>query len=93
MSFKPAYFAPKHVGEVERRAINWTDALPAGDSITGSTWSVTPAGLTLSGASLAGAVASVQVAAGISGTTHMVQNTVTTAQGFTLIEIVPLSVF
>jgi hypothetical protein len=93
MTVKPAYFLPKHTGEVERRAIDWTSALPAGDSITASAWSVTPAGLTLSGQALAGAVASIQVAAGISGTTHQVQNTVTTAQGFTLIEIVPLSVF
>lgn len=93
MSVTPHYFGPKHVAEVERRAIDWTAALAEGDAISGSAWSVEPAGLTLSAPALAGALASVLVAGGTSGTTHMVRNTVTTVLGYTLVEVVPLSVF
>lgn len=93
MSVTPQYFAPKHAAEVERRAIDWTAALPEGDAISASAWSVEPAGLTLSAPAVAGALASVLVAGGISGSTHTVRNTVTTVLGFTLVEVVPLSVF
>lgn len=93
MSVAPSYFAPKHAAEVERRAIDWTAALPTGDSITTSTWSVDPAGMTLSSPALAGSLSSILVAGGISGKTHTLRNTVTTNLGFTLVEVVPLSVF
>lgn len=92
MSVTPQYFASKHPTEVERRAIDWTAALSPGDAISTSTWSAEPGGLTLSAPALAGALASVLVADGISGMTHIVRNTVTTVAGFTLVEVAPLSV-
>lgn len=93
MSVAPPYFPPKHVAEVERRAIDWTSAISAGDGISTSTWSVDPAGMTLSSPALAGSLTSILVASGISGKTHTIRNTVTTNLGFTLVEVVPLSVF
>jgi hypothetical protein len=92
MSVIPQNFPPKHPAEVERRAIDWTAALSPGDAISTSTWAVEPGGLTLSAPALAGALASVLVADGISGMTHIVRNTVTTVAGFTLVEVVPLAV-
>lgn len=92
MSVKPTFFPSKRPAEVERRAIDWRMALPADDSIASSAWSVSPAGLVLSGSVVVGTLVSVQISAGVSGARYQLQNTVITAQGFTLIEVVSLAV-
>lgn len=92
MSVFPANFAELRVGEVEARSIDWTRALNDGDSIATSSWASTPAGLTLSAATLVGAVAQTRVSGGAAGTAYTLRNAVTTTGGLTMVEAVPLNV-
>lgn len=90
MSLTPRNFASKRAAEVEDREIFWGGgALPAGDTIATSSWSVSPAGLTLSSPSFANTpqiLARVRIAAGTQGVDYLLTNTITTASGLTLIE-------
>jgi hypothetical protein len=92
MAVTPAFFASKHPDETELRAIDWSAALIAGDTISTSTWSVTPSGLTLASPLVEGNVARIRVSGGNAGSTYQIKNTVTTAQGLVLVEIVPMSI-
>lgn len=92
MSVSPSFFPPKRIAEVERRAIDWTAALPEGDAVASSAWSVEPSGLTLASSRISEAVTSILVSSGVVGITYNITNTITTAQGFTLVEVVTLTV-
>lgn len=92
MSTFPAKFGELRVGEVEVRSIDWTASLNTGDAIATSAWASTPAGLTLTAATLVGAVAQTRVTGGVAGTLYELRNTVTTTAGLTMAEPVPLYV-
>ncbi len=67
-------------------ACDWSAFLEDGsptDVIQASAWSITPAGPTLSGERLDGAVASVFVAGALAGRVYRLSNRVTTLQGRT----------
>ncbi len=62
--------------------IDWTSAIPTGDTISLSTWSVTPSGLTFPNSSINGAVTSVQVSGGTADVDYLVTNEITTNNGY-----------
>lgn len=88
MTTTPRHFAEKHPAEVEFRAIDWTDALPEGDTIASSAWSATPVGLVLTAPAIDGAITSTRIAGGTAGVAYSITNTVQTTQGLTLVETV-----
>ena len=92
MSVQPSSFPQKHPDEVELRAIDWAAALPRDDTIATSVWAVSPSGLTLSSPSVEGTIAKIRVSAGSNGVVYQIRNTITTTQGFTLVEVVPMTV-
>ena len=61
---------------------DWSRFLPAGDSITSSTWSTSPAGLSTSLPAIVGAsMTAVWVTGGSPGSTYTLTNNVVTAAG------------
>lgn len=68
----------------ERFGVNWIDRLGSGVTISSASWSATPSGLTLSGATNDDTSASTLVAGGIVGTTYLLTCRVSTSDGQTL---------
>jgi hypothetical protein len=64
-------------------AVDWTDWLPAGDSITGRTVAVESGDVVKASDNLAGAVVTAWISGGTVGTNASVRFRVTTAQGRT----------
>ncbi|WP_339862355.1 hypothetical protein [Paremcibacter congregatus] len=62
-------------------SIDFTDWLTAGDSVASVAWAIYPLGPTLSGQSLAAAVATVKISGGTLGGQYRVTASVTTANG------------
>jgi hypothetical protein len=71
----------KDPGGVIEHAVDWDAGYLAGRSITQSVWQVSPAGLTLAGASLAGGRALITLSAGAAGQLYRVSNRVTLSDG------------
>jgi hypothetical protein len=63
--------------------ILWQDWLKSGDQIATSTWTATPAGLTLSTPAHSINQATVWVSGGAAGAAYKLKNTITTSQGRT----------
>lgn len=70
----------KYSAEVSDYTITWSDRIPAGDTITASTWSG-DTGLTLSDPSFTDNTTTIWVAGGDASFLYRVVNTVTTTQG------------
>lgn len=70
----------KDPADIRPFEFDWQDEVPAGDTVTGSTWSATPSGLTLATASIPEArVTRVIISGGTAGSTYEITNTVDTA--------------
>jgi S-formylglutathione hydrolase FrmB len=77
----------KAPGEIEDFTLNWVTRGLGGDTITGSTWDVMPAGLavlTNPAPSYTTTTTTLWVSGGASGVVYTVTNTITTAGGRTL---------
>jgi hypothetical protein len=78
-----AVMEPKDPAGVEiPYSIDWTKAVPTGDTITGSTWSVSPSGLTQDATSIVGLVTTVALSGGTADTDYTVTNQITTNTGY-----------
>lgn len=62
-------------------AVDWSKHLGAGETITTSTWSISPSGLTQSQASSTNTVATLWLSSGTVGVEYRVTNHVVTNQG------------
>lgn len=71
----------KDPSDIIDHGIDWTEHLPADDTIATVAWSVEPAGLTPGAQALVGNVASVWLSGGTAGTTYRVTCRVTTTGG------------
>lgn len=63
--------------------VEWVDWLEDGETITSSTWSVSPSGLTLGEETFNGHATVVWTSGGSEGTTYALTNRVTTSDGRT----------
>lgn len=71
----------KDPGSVIEYAVDWDAGYLAGRSISQSTWSVLPAGLTLTDPRQAGGRTAITVAGGVAGAVYRISNRVTLADG------------
>lgn len=76
-------WSPKDPSEVMDYTINWTNLLVGAETISTSTWSVSPSGLTLGTESDATPNTSIWLSGGTAGTTYMVNCRITTSGGRT----------
>lgn len=81
---------PKLPAETLDYQVNWTARL-AGDTIVTSVWSI-PAGLTGSLQTSTTTTATTWLAGGTAGTTYSIENTITTAAGRIMREVIDISV-
>lgn len=77
------YMAPKDPQETADYAIDWAELLDDSETISTSSWAVSPTGPTLSGAGTSGTRAYVFVAGGTAGTEYVLTNTIITSGGRT----------
>lgn len=71
----------KDPGSMVEHVVDWDAGYLAGRNITASVWEVSPAGLTLSAARLAGGRAMITLGAGEAGRLYRVSNRVTLSDG------------
>lgn len=72
----------KDPADIRPFEFDWQDEVPSGDTVTGSTWAVTPNGLTLGATSIPEArITRVIISGGTDGAMYEVTNTVDTANG------------
>lgn len=80
-------YIAKDPGATLAYSIDWSDWLPAGDSIATSTWTQesvhTTANLTLSGGTTVTGVNTINIAGGAAGEIYTVRNTITTNESLT----------
>jgi hypothetical protein len=64
-------------------AIDWSDEISDGDSLSSATWTSTPTGLTLTPLAIQGDEAPVVISGGTDGTMYSLQCRYVTASGYT----------
>lgn len=83
----------KDPSDVLDYSLNWTEFLEDdADTITSSSWAVTPSGLTLGENQYASGITTVWVSGGTSRETYTITNTITTESGRTIERSVRLPV-
>jgi hypothetical protein len=79
----PANFS-KDPGDILDYAFNWTSWLGASETISSSTWTATPTGITIGSNTFTTTQSTVWLSGGVEGSVYYVKNQIVTNQGRTV---------